>query len=88
MRRFWAAAIDFILSYVLGVVLFCMILSLWKVVRIMLGNEWESDVRFLAVICLLLMSLFLASLLYLIAAPYYLMKGRMFYDEILNLGSF
>lgn len=132
MRRFWAAAVDFILSYVLGIVLFCMILSLWKFVRIMLRNEWESDVRFLAVICLLLISFFLAdfvyslffdlffqgrtpgkkiagyeicregntkklqwivrhalfrsaaSLLYLIAAPYYLLQGKMFYDGILN----
>lgn len=132
VRRFWAAAVDFLISYVLGIVVYCMLLSLWKNVRIMLGNEWEIDVRFMTVICLFLVTLFLvdfmysvffdlffggrtpgkrtagyevfrdgktkksqwilkhalfraaASLLYLMAAPYYLVQGKMFYDGMLG----
>lgn len=64
VRRFWAAAVDFLISYVLGIVVYCMLLSLWKNVRIMLGNEWEIDVRFMTVICLFLVTLFLVDFMY------------------------
>ena len=42
MRRLGAAAIDFIISYELSMIVYGMIISGWKMFRIILGRDWEK----------------------------------------------
>lgn len=42
MRRLGAAIIDYMISYLLNILLFCMIVSTWRLLRVIFGGEWNS----------------------------------------------
>lgn len=42
MRRYLAAGIDFIISYVVSIIVYCMIISAWKMIRILTNPEIRS----------------------------------------------
>lgn len=63
MRRLGAAAIDFIISYVLSMIVYGMMISGWKMFRIILGIDWEKY-SYLMVIMLVFVAYILTNFIY------------------------
>lgn len=51
MRRLAAAGIDYMISYVLSVVVYCIMISTWKMLRIIMGRDFDKH-SFILVILL------------------------------------
>lgn len=49
MRRLAAAGIDFMISYVLNVIVYCTAISNWKMLRVILGMDMEKHSQLLAI---------------------------------------
>ncbi|MDE6903586.1 MAG: RDD family protein [Lachnospiraceae bacterium] len=75
MKRFWAAAVDFVLGFILSMVLFCLIISCWKSLRIWMGVDWRSNVSFSVMVMLFLILFLLVSFLYSVFFDY-VFKGK------------
>jgi len=75
MKRFWAAAVDFIFSFMLNMVLFCLIISCWKLLRVCAGVDWHNNVGLSWIVLLFLVSFFLVSFLYSVIFDY-VCKGK------------
>lgn len=63
MRRLVAAGIDFLISYVFSVIVYCMMISFWKMVRTMRGADMGNYSRLL-VILLFFISYILTNVIY------------------------
>lgn len=50
MRRYLAAGIDFIINYVIGIIVYYMIISVWKWIRILNGPEIRSYPRIIVMV--------------------------------------
>lgn len=63
MRRLGAAGIDFAITYIFSVVVYCMMISFWKMIRTMRGADM-GDYSRLLVILLFFISYILTNVIY------------------------
>ena len=63
MRRLGAAGIDFLITYVFSVIVYCMMISFWKMIRTMRGADMGNYSRLLVVL-LFFISYILTNVIY------------------------
>lgn len=49
MRRLIAAGIDFMICYVLNIIVYCTVISIWKMLRVVMGMDMEKHPQLLAI---------------------------------------
>lgn len=60
MRRYLAAGIDFIISYAVTVIVYCVMISGWKWIRILTGPEIRSYSRIMVLVLFPLVFIFIS----------------------------
>lgn len=60
MRRYLAAGIDFIISYAVTVIVYCVMISGWKWIRILMGPEIRSYSRIMVMVLFPLVFIFIS----------------------------
>lgn len=60
MRRYLAAGIDFIISYAVTVIVYCVMISGWKWIRILMGPEIRSYSRIMVLVLFPLVFIFIS----------------------------
>jgi hypothetical protein len=63
MRRLAAAGIDYMLSYMMSVVVYCIMISTWKMFRIIMGREFDKH-SFILVVLLFFLSYIFTNVVY------------------------
>ncbi len=63
MRRLAAAGIDYMLSYMMSVVVYCIMISTWKMLRIIMGREFDKH-SFILVVLLFFLSYIFTNVVY------------------------
>lgn len=72
MRRLAAAGIDYMISYVLSVVVYCIMISTWKMLRIIMGRDFDKH-SFILVILLFPLAYIVMNVVY-----------SMFFDRVFH----